>query len=176
MLEKFRPSLFVDRASSLQADRMKSLGIRGLILDIDNTIAQSGRSRPEPWLQDWLAEIRQAGIQTSIVSNSGAKRSARFGELLGMPAFARAGKPSVRRLLEAAACMGTPPENTAVIGDQIFTDIWGANRAGMKSIRVKPVRPWREPVQVMFKRLLEWPLCLYFRSRGKTGGKGEDLY
>ena len=163
MLEKFRPYLFADSVASIQVDWLKAQGIQGLILDIDNTITHGGRGIPEPWMQEWLEKIRQAEIRTSIVSNSGPKRSSHFGNLLDMPAFARAGKPSVRFLLEAAACMGTLPQNTAVIGDQIFTDIWGANRAGMRSIRVKPIRQWQEPVQIILKRLLEWPLCLYFQ-------------
>lgn len=141
-------------------------GIRGIALDLDNTIVSWNDSQVPTPVVAWLAKAREAGISLCIVSN--AHRSARVqrvAETIAAQWVARATKPSRRAFREAMRLMGTKPEQTAVVGDQIFTDIWGGNRAGLYTVLVDPLTAKDFPMT----KLSRWAERLLFALWRRSG-------
>lgn len=138
-------------------------GIRGLALDVDNTIAKYSEAAPAQEIVDWLRRVGDTGIRAVIVSNSShANRVPDISRVLGIEYLIRAGKPSRRGFRWAAEILGVAPEHLGVIGDQIFTDVLGAKRAGCQALIVYPrgmlESPWfrvRRCIETPFIRLGE---------------------
>lgn len=137
---RLRPDAHLRGVDEIPLAALIARGIRGLALDLDNTIVAWNGDRVPPAVAAWLRRAREAGISLCIVSNaSRSGRVQRVAEAIAAHGVARAAKPSRRALREAMRRMGTKPEETAVIGDQIFTDVWGGNRAGLYTILVDPL-------------------------------------
>ena len=100
-----------------------------------------------------------------LLSNNKEPRVKRFNEKIGSQYIYKAGKPGLKNYRKAMELMGTTPENTLFVGDQLFTDVWGAKRAGIYSILVKPIHP-KEEIQIVLKRYLE-KIVLFFYYRQK---------
>ena len=116
-------------------------GVRLLLVDLDNTISAYHNAHPTEELRAWVAALRAAGVEPYILSNS--RKPTRVGEFagaLGVPFRRRAGKPKRGGFLAALEEMNTSPGEAIMVGDQIFTDILGANRAGITPILVRPLR------------------------------------
>lgn len=136
-------------------------GYRGILFDVDNTIVE----HDQPVTAEAVAlfgRLKQAGFQTCIISNNKEPRVKPLADTLEANYVYKAGKPSARGYLEGMRYMGTAPETTLFVGDQIFTDIWGANRAGIHSILVKPIAK-HEEIQIVLKRRLEWFVLRRYR-------------
>jgi HAD superfamily phosphatase (TIGR01668 family) len=124
----------------IDPNELKRRGITLLLLDLDNTIAAYHITAPDAQLIEWVSELREKGIEPFILSNSRKPtRVDDFARLLGVPFMRRAGKPRSAGFHKAMELMGRRVEETAMVGDQIFTDILGANRAGISSLLVKPI-------------------------------------
>lgn len=145
--------------------QLTSRGLRGLILDLDNTLVPWGVREAPDALGVWVQRARDAGLQLCIVSNSGGKRVVAFANALGVPVFTAAWKPHSGKLRRALALMGTTTDTTALVGDQVFTDVFGGNCLGLYTILVRPLsrrefvltRLGRMIVERPFVRtLLEW--------------------
>lgn len=132
-------------------------GYRLVLLDIDNTLVPHGQDRPDPTAAETVHRILKAGLACIVVSNARSSRSRIFCERLGVSCVPGAGKPSTRGVLRACSLAGVDPVRTVLIGDQLFTDIAAARRAGCASIRVQPLDP-SEPFYIYIKRLFERPL------------------
>jgi len=118
---------------------LEELGIKFLMLDLDNTIAAYSENHPSTAISFWADEIKSHGIELFIVSNSLRKdRVGVFKEELNINVIMNAHKPSPTGIIKAMALAGYSPDTSALIGDQIFTDTLAANRAGVVSIIVKP--------------------------------------
>ena len=116
-------------------------GIKLVLADLDNTLAPYGETCPSPEILAWKAGLEAEGIALFLLSNSRKPgRAQRFAEALGIPYEGHAGKPKVGGFQRAMARMGAAPEETAIVGDQIFTDIWGGNRAGVLTLLVHPIQ------------------------------------
>ncbi len=164
MTNLFLPSRIFCDIYQITPDFLLSQGIRALILDIDNTLVTYDDPEPTEPVLAWLSAMREAGIAVSFVSNNHAPRVERFCRGLDLYYHADAGKPSTRWLKEAMAAMGSTPDNTAAVGDQLFTDVWGASRAGCPAYLVPPIRDKKTPF-FRFKRLLEKPfLRAYYKK------------
>jgi HAD superfamily phosphatase (TIGR01668 family) len=139
-LMRLRPDAWRRRIEEVSLADLRARGIRGIALDLDNTITGwNGTEIPDP-IAAWLRAARESGMRLCIVSNtSRPARVARVAEAIGAQWVARAAKPSRRAFRQAMRQMGTKPGETAVIGDQVFTDIWGGNRAGLYTILVEPL-------------------------------------
>ena len=139
-------------------------GIRLLLADLDNTLAPYGEPEPTQAVRDWAAALGEQGITLFVLSNNRhPERPRRFSQALGVPFLGHAGKPKpggFRRAMEQMSCT---PEQTAIVGDQLFTDVYGANRAGIYGILVKPINP-KEEIQIVLKRYLE-TVVLHFYKR-----------
>ena len=117
---------------------LRARGIRGVILDLDNTIVPWGAREVSPRLPVWIAAVQDAGMRLCIVSNNMGSRVMSIAKQLGLPIVVGALKPRRRALRRALIVMGTAPEATALVGDQLFTDILGGNRLGLHTILVRP--------------------------------------
>lgn len=138
-----------------------SRGCRLILFDIDNTLVHHGAPADERTRQ-LFRNLQETGISACVVSNNRKARVEPFAEAVGALYVCKAGKPSVRGYLEACRMSGYTPSQTVCIGDQLFTDIWGARRAGIRSILVNPISP-REEIQIILKRKLERIILFFFR-------------
>lgn len=149
-----QPALVVHSVHDIDLDRLAARGIRGIIVDVDNTLVAWGGKEPPREIVDWFDRVRTRGFSVCLLSNAGERRVTAFATALGVPAVPGAAKPRRRGFLAALRLLGTEPVATAVIGDQIFTDVWGGNRLGLFTILVTPVSR-REFIGTRFVRLLE---------------------
>ena len=152
--QRFKPSMFIDNIYDLDISRIKSLGIRGIIFDIDNTLVTYDDLVAPDHTKAWFEELHRAGIGTYLVSNNNEERVSAFAKSMNEPYYSKALKPRRRFLQRACDEMGLLPKETALAGDQLFTDIWGGNRMGMYTILVKAVSD-KENWFVHLKRSLE---------------------
>jgi len=166
MRDNFLPKLYVDNINEITADFLKSNGIRGLILDIDNTLVPNHVADADENAVRWIESMKTSGLKLCIVSNGARKRVVRFNERLMLYAIHRAMKPARKSFLKAAGLLGLQNRQIAVVGDQIFTDIYGGNRAGMFTILVKPIDT-REGRLVRFKRIFEKPILKKYNAKAK---------
>ncbi|NLX76686.1 MAG: YqeG family HAD IIIA-type phosphatase [Clostridiaceae bacterium] len=149
-----KPDLYIKSVFSLDINWLKERGIKGVLLDIDNTLITHKQKIPDEKVIGLINQFKENGIKVAIVSNARKKRVSVFNEKLGLYARYRAFKPSNRGFLRAMADLNLVPEETAVIGDQLFTDVRGGNRLGLTTILVEPLDE-NEPINVRVKRILE---------------------
>ncbi len=129
-----------DSIYDLTGPTMALAGIRFLMMDLDNTLCPYSQSQPDDRLRAWQAELEAAGVTLFLLSNSRKPtRAANFAQSMGIRFMGHAGKPKVGGYLRAMEENGFTPKESAMVGDQIFTDTLGANRAGIRSILVKPI-------------------------------------
>lgn len=149
----------------IPVERLYELGFRGMIFDIDNTLVEHGAPANERAIA-FFARLKELGMDACLLSNNKEPRVKMFNEPIGVHYIYKAGKPGIANYKKAMEYMGTDETNTVFVGDQIFTDVWGANRAGVKSILVKPINP-REEIQIVLKRVIEKPILVAYRLCGK---------
>ena len=142
-------------------------GIRLLLADLDNTLAPYGEPEPTQAVRDWAAALGEQGITLFVLSNNRhPERPRRFSQALGVPFLGHAGKPKPGGFRRAMEQMGVGPGQTAIVGDQIFTDVCGANLAGIRTILVKPIHP-KEEIQIVLKRRLEAIVLFFYKLHVK---------
>ncbi|MCX4326630.1 MAG: YqeG family HAD IIIA-type phosphatase [Lachnospiraceae bacterium] len=139
-------------------------GYRGILFDVDNTLVEHGEPVTIRAIE-LFGRLKETGFKTCIISNNKEYRVKPLAEALESDYVYKAGKPSARGYIEGMRRMGTDAGTTLFVGDQIFTDILGANRAGIHSILVKPVAR-HEEIQIVLKRRLEYfVLKEYYKSK-----------
>ncbi len=143
---------------------LSSLGIEALLIDIDNTLAPYEMPEPDERIKSWFATLTEAGIKASLISNNHPPRVELFARELPVAAYPDSGKPSGKMLIHAMTVMGTTPENTAGLGDQLLTDTLAVHRLGMPSIIVPPIKD-KTSAFFKFKRLLERPYIRKYKKR-----------
>ena len=146
------------------ADFLVEIGVKGIILDIDNTLEPYENADPGEHVVAWLESLKAAGISAAIVSNNGRERVERFNSNLGLPAYFKAKKPFKKNLINAMKDMNTTPEETILMGDQIFTDVWAAHNAKIRAISLPPIKD-KTDIFTKFKRLLEKPIIKKYEKR-----------
>jgi len=140
-------------------------GIRGLIIDLDNTLVAWGEDKISCRMREWVREVQAAGLKICILSNALEHRVQAVGKSLGIPWVSRATKPRKHPFRRAINILGTTPKETAVIGDQIFTDIWGGNRMRLYTIWTTPLST-EEFISTKAVRKLERLMVSRFRKKG----------
>jgi HAD superfamily phosphatase (TIGR01668 family) len=133
-----RPDAEADSIYAIDPAALRARGVRGVILDLDNTIVPWGAWDVPATLGPWIAAARAAGLRLCIVSNNAGARVAHIASTLDLPVVTGAWNPRRRALRRALGMMGTVPDTTALIGDQVFTDVLGGNRLGLHTILVRP--------------------------------------
>mgnify|MGYP002544589435 CR=1 FL=1 len=168
MLEKFYPGEYLDSTYVIDFDRLYEEGYRGVIFDIDNTLVPHGAPADES-AKRLFQRLREIGFESCLLSNNQKKRVEMFNQEIQTHYIYNALKPARKNYLHAMEIMGTDQANTLFVGDQLFTDVWGAKRVGIHNILVHPINP-KEEIQIVFKRKLE-KIVLYFYEKEKRKQK-----
>ena len=164
-LEAFRPGARTPRLRDVDIQDLLAQGRDSVLLDLDNTMLPWKDSHLPEETVVWIEEAKAAGLKVCIVSNTHyPRRLAQIAEQIEVPYVSRALKPRPYGFLKALDVLSTVPERAVVIGDQVLTDVWGGNRAGIFTILVDPLHP-REFVGTKVSRLIERGiLCLLKRD------------
>lgn len=162
MFECFYPDEYLESTYKIDFDAMAAKGYRGVLFDIDNTLVPHGAPADERAKQ-MFAHLREIGMDYCVISNNQLPRVKPFADTVKAKYIENAHKPSTKNYKKAMEMMGCTPETAFFVGDQLFTDVWGAKRAGMRTILVKPIHP-KEEIQIVLKRYLE-KIVLYFYQR-----------
>lgn len=136
-----KPHIKLNRITDIDLQVLKANKIKGLILDVDNTLSTHHGEVLVDGLQDWLKYMQSVGIQLIILSNSKEKRVGPFAKRLGLDHFSLGLKPLPFGYWKSAHKMGVKLKNTAIVGDQLFTDSLGGHLAGVKTIILNPIKP-----------------------------------
>lgn len=163
MMEKFYPDEYLDSTYEIDFDELYAQGYRGVIFDIDNTLVRHGAPADERACA-LFAHLKELGFACMLLSNNKEPRVKMFNDAVQVSYIYKAGKPGTANYFKAMEQMGTTKENTIFVGDQIFTDIYGANRAGIRTILVKPIHP-KEEIQIVLKRYLEKIVLFFYRRK-----------
>jgi HAD superfamily phosphatase (TIGR01668 family) len=145
MLGFFRPQSYVRAINTIDPVALRARGIRGAIVDLDNTLV--GFRSLAPLAQDamWVTRAHDAGVAVVVLTNNGTPWASEVARNLGVPCIARARKPLPGGFRRALRLLGLTPDEALVIGDQLFTDVLGAKLAGLEVILVDPIvrhDPW----------------------------------
>ena len=119
---------------------LQEIGIKALLIDIDNTLAPYEMPEPDDNIREWFKALADNGIKATLVSNNDRERVELFNATLGLPAYYKSGKPFAKNLKKAMAAMGTDKTNTAMLGDQLLTDAAAGKHIGLRTIIVPPIR------------------------------------
>ena len=145
---------------------LQSIGVRCLLIDIDNTLAPYEEPDPDERILGWFKALEEHGIRAALVSNNHAPRVERFNKPLGLIAYPNSGKPSRKTLERAMRELGATHAETAMLGDQLLTDCFAGKHIGLRSIIVPPIK---DKTNLFFrsKRFLERP---FIRKYAKKNG------
>lgn len=164
MFKTFFPDEYRDSTYEIPFEQLYNEGYRGIIFDIDNTLVMHGAPADER-AKKLFAHLKSLGFQSCLLSNNKEPRVKMFNEEIQTHFICNAHKPSITNYEKAMELMGTDKSNTIFVGDQLFTDVWGAKRTGIRNVLVKPINP-KEEIQIVLKRKLE-KIVLYFYNRQK---------
>lgn len=154
MFKRFYPKHYIDSTYSIDFKAYYEKGFRGVLFDIDNTLVPHNAKADDRAIQ-LFKDLKDMGFGICLISNNGESRVSLFSTAVGdIPYISRARKPSRISYQKAMELMGTNADNTLFVGDQLFTDVYGANRTGLYSILVKPIHP-SEEIQIVIKRRFE---------------------
>ena len=165
MLEKLCPRDQADSIFALDPQILREQGIKGLIFDLDNTLVEWGAETIDDDLIRLIERFKRAGLRLCIVSNALPQRVEAIAQALGIPGVSQATKPFKTPFRRALLILATRPEETAVVGDQLFTDILGGNRMDLYTIWTPPISE-TEFVSTRAVRRLERLVVRRFRKRG----------
>jgi len=149
-----KPDQTVDSVCNISLKELMGRGISNIIIDLDNTLIPWGEETIIPEIYQWVKAGQEMGLKFCIVSNGSFKRICHFASQFGMLAAPKRGKPLSRAFKSAMIALGGNQHNTAVIGDQIFTDIFGGNRLNLYTILVEPISK-REFIGTRLMRFFE---------------------
>jgi hypothetical protein len=152
----FRIDIPLHRIYQLTPEILKKYGIKGLLLDLDNTLTTHDNPVPADGTLDWIALMKENNIQMYIVSNNHEPRVKPFADMLGLPFVCEGKKPLSKGFKEAQKKMNLKKSELAAVGDQIFTDVLGANWFGVKCVYVEPIEHEKTNF-FKFKRKMEVP-------------------
>ena len=161
----FLPEIAVKHVMDIDCDLLRRFGVKGLVLDVDNTLTTHGHPEPSQGVTEWLEQMKRAGIQLMILSNNTTERVQPFAKKLGLDFISRACKPIPVGLNKAVKKLGLKKNQVALVGDQIYTDILGANLGGTRSILVEPFLP-EDGILFRIKRKLEQPWLNKYKKKG----------
>lgn len=169
MFKKLYPTVYVESAYTVDFSKLFNKGYRVLILDIDNTLVEHG-APPDDRAVAFFDELRKIGFKTCIISNNHEPRVKSFADIVKSDYIYEAGKPGTKSYIEAMRRCGGNFDDTLFMGDQLFTDIYGANRSKIKSILVKPIKIDPE-IQIKLKRLGERIVMPFYKAYAKKNPK-----
>ena len=163
MFECFYPDIWLDSTYEIDFEKMRKNGIRALIFDIDNTLVPHGAPADDRAIA-LFRRLHELGFSMMLLSNNKEPRVKMFHDQVQVQYIFKAGKPKISGYERAMELMGTDRGNTLFVGDQIFTDVYGANRAGIHTILTRPIHP-KEEIQIVLKRYLEKIVLFFYAHR-----------
>lgn len=167
------PDFYYDTVYDVTPEMLIKRGIKGIILDIDNTLVPYEIPEPTDEVRAWLGLMTDSGLKIAFVSNNHPPRVELFNRTLSFPAFPDSGKPLKKSCLEALLAMDCRASEVAIIGDQVFTDVLAGGIAKMNTtVLVKPIKD-KKTLFFRFKRLLEKPVIHKYKRREKRRAKRE---
>lgn len=169
MFEQFYPDAYIASAYVIDYKKLYQEGYRGVIFDIDNTLVEHGAPADERSIA-LIQELKRLGFAVMLLSNNKEPRVKLFNDAVKVGYIHKAGKPGTANYVKAMQIMGTDRAHTIFVGDQLFTDVWGAKRAGIRSFLVQPIDK-KEEIQIVLKRYLEKMVLASYRSFCKKEGK-----
>jgi putative phosphatase len=165
MLQKLCPKVQAQSVLELDLEELQNIGIRGIIFDLDNTLVEWKQDNLNPEVVELISRFKDIGFKMCILSNALEHRVEAVASLLEIPYVSRAAKPRKSCFKKALELMGTEPEETAVVGDQLFTDILGGNRMELYTIWTPPLSA-TEFISTRAVRRLERMVIKRFRRKG----------
>lgn len=169
MLKRFYPDLYLTSAYQIEYEKLYEEGYRGIIFDIDNTLVEHGAPADERSME-LIARLKKIGYRIFLLSNNKEPRVKLFNDAVQVSYIYKAGKPGVKGYQKAMERMGTDASTTLFVGDQLFTDVWGAKKAGIFTCLTQPIDP-REEIQIVLKRYLEKIVLFFYRQDCIRNGK-----
>lgn len=162
------PNEYLNSVKDIKIELLQKNHIKGLILDVDNTLIDFNRKMPDG-VETWVRDLKKEGMKFCILSNSNKVDKVQgVAERLDIPFLYFAKKPFKKGFKKARELLKLEAGNIAVVGDQIMTDVIGANRSGMFSILVEPIEE-KDYLLTRIKRPLEKVIIQrYLKSRNKT--------
>lgn len=151
----FYPTIYRRRITDVTAEDLRRLGARAVLLDVDNTLTTHDAPDLDTAVRAWLTAMQNEGFMLIIVSNNRVERVEPFACSIGLPFVAHGRKPLPTGYKAAAAALDIPLRECIAVGDQIFTDVLGANLAKIPSILLEPIQPEVEQKFIVFKRKME---------------------
>lgn len=169
MFERFFPDAIQESTYEIDFEALQRQGIKGVLFDIDNTLVEHGADAT-PRAIALFRKLEQLGIKSCLISNNKEERVLQFNKEIGTKYIYDAHKPSGKNYRKAMELMGTDLSNTIFVGDQLFTDVFGAKRIGMRNILVRPIDP-KEEIQIVLKRYLEKIVLHFYEKKGRKSEK-----
>ena len=167
MFEILRPKVYVDSICNIDLNKLiKTKKIKGIIVDLDNTLVAWGQKEVNQKIIDWVNEAKKLGLKICIVSNTNSKRVAEFAKIFNIPYHSKYFKPFSIAFNNGLKILDTKKSETAVIGDQIFTDILGGNRLKLLTILVTPIVK-RDSIGTFLHRNLEKIIISFWLRKDK---------
>lgn len=157
------PDYMFNTFDEITPEFLGSIGIKALLIDIDNTLAPYEQPEPDDRIKNWFKGLFEAGISASLISNNHPPRVELFNKDLGLDAYPDSGKPKSRTLLVAMKKMGSDTTNTAVLGDQLLTDALAGHRLGLVVLIVPPIKD-KTTLFFKFKRWIEKPYIRKYKK------------
>ena len=165
MFDRFFPDDYKMSTYVIPFEKLYEEGFRGVIFDIDNTLVPHGAPADDR-AKKLFARLKKIGFSSCLISNNQEARVKMFNEEIQTNYIYNAHKPSTKNYKKAMEIMGTDDSNTLFVGDQLFTDVWGAKRSGIRTILVKPIHP-KEEIQIVLKRYLEKIVLHFYKKKQK---------
>ncbi len=169
MLEKFYPDVYISSAYRIDFQKYYDSGYRGIIFDIDNTLVTHGAPADDKSI-DLVRKLKKIGFGVLFLSNNKEPRVKMFGDAVGAKYIFKGGKPAKKGYIKAMELLKTKRNTTLFVGDQLFTDVWGAKNTGIFSILVQPIDR-KEEIQIVLKRYPEKIVLSSYKRRCKKEGK-----
>ncbi|MCX7870643.1 MAG: YqeG family HAD IIIA-type phosphatase [bacterium] len=166
ILNYLAPKFYFEKITDIDLNKLKKNNIDTVLLDLDNTLVPWYNNYIDPEIYNWLNKLKSANFKVCIISNGLSIRVKRISKDLGFPFISNAIKPSTRSIVKALRMLNSKPENTVIIGDQIFTDILAGNRLGLTTILVKPLAKV-ELITTKFIRIIEKKILRYLINKNK---------
>ncbi len=173
MFKCFFPDEYLNSAYEIDYEGLYTEGYRGIIFDIDNTLVPHGAPANDRAIE-LFDRLKSIGYRVLLLSNNKEPRVKQFNDSVQAQYIFKAGKPGRKGYLQAMRQLKTDTETTLFVGDQLFTDVWGAKRVGIHNILVKPIHP-KEEIQIVLKRRLEW-IVLHFYNKSKLKLESEKTH
>ncbi len=155
------PDEFYSSTYNIDFKRYYKKGYRAVFFDIDNTLVPHNAPADERSIS-LIKSLKSMGYKVCFISNNKEPRVASFNRYMNATYVYKAGKPKANGYIDGMKKVHVGRKRTLFVGDQIFTDIWGANNAGLHSILVKQIG-FKEEIQIYLKRIIEWPIIAVFK-------------